>query len=141
MQSLLDDFNERCAKPKPFKGSHFLTRKAKKAEIRRFEETEKAAVRVRDRVCRWPGCKENGKGIRLEVAHLNDKGIGGDHSERSSRDQMILLCYWHHQGPESLHSKDLKIEATTNDGTAGPCAFYELNRETLEWQHVFTEAK
>ena len=127
------------AVPKPPKGSMFMARKTKKAAIKSFEESEKRAVRIRDgHKCRWPGCR-NGKDIRTEVAHLNDKGIGGDHSARSTRDQMMLLCFLCHQGPNSLHAKTRHIEPLTDRGTDGVCAFYELNPETGKADHIATE--
>jgi hypothetical protein len=112
--------------PKPAKGSARAALLEKRATRRYVEATEKAAVRKRDGgVCRWPGCGERGEKWRLEVAHLNDKGMGGDHGTRSTRDQMILLCLPHHQGPRSLHSGDLRITPVTSRGADGPLRFDE----------------
>ena len=134
----MDWRSDRTAPPKPFKGSLLLTRQAKKRQVKAYEDAEKQAVRVRDGGrCRWPGCR-SAKSIRLDVAHLNDKKMGGDHGTRSSRDQMMLLCVFCHQGRHSLHSKDKRVEPLTTDGTNGPCAFYE-RQESGQWQHVFTE--
>ncbi len=113
---------------KPAKGSYILERRAKRKAIEAHEEAQKRKVRQRDKTCRWPGCEcQRVKGIRLEVAHLDDKGMGGDHGERSTADQMILLCFLRHQGQPSLHSGDLKIEPQTELGTYGPCDFYARN--------------
>lgn len=118
---------QRTATPKPFKGSGALERHARKLVIRNHERVEKDKVRKRDRRrCRWPFCEHKALKPRLEVAHLNDKGMGGDHGERTTADQMILLCLLHHQGPRSLHSGNLEIRPQTNDGTNGPCLFVEL---------------
>ncbi len=128
---------EMGALAKPARGSLFLARAEKKRSVKRYEEQEKSAVRARDgKRCRWPNCRPQS---RLEVAHLEGKRMGGDHSLRSYRRNLIHLCYLHHQGPTSLHSQDLRIEPLTDKGTDGPCAFYELNRETGNWQHIGTE--
>lgn len=96
------------------------------------ERREKALVRARDRVCRWPRCecktwKMPLSLARLEVAHLTNKGMGGDHGLRSTADQMILLCYSRHQGIVSLHSGHLRIVPLTRRGTAGPCRFQVMS--------------
>lgn len=114
----------RNAQPKPVKGAYALERHAKRQAIKRHEEQEKAAVRQRDRVCRWPACEYKALKPRLEVAHLDDKGMGGDHGARTARERMVLLCWLHHQGPTSLHSGALEIEPLTKRGTDGPVAFY-----------------
>jgi hypothetical protein len=112
--------------PKPAKGSFREELLAKRAGIRTAEDKAKQTVRKRDGgQCRWPGCKERGERWRLEVAHLNDKGMGGDHGNRSTPDQLMLLCLPHHQGARSVHSGDLRIEPLTLRGTDGPCRFME----------------
>ena len=96
------------AVPKPQKGVAVIARKDRQKAIKAFEEAEKRKVRLRDKQCRWPECAYcRSYNTRLEVAHLNDKGMGGDHGERSTADQMILLCWLRHQGPISLHSGGL----------------------------------
>lgn len=100
---------------------------------------EKDAVRRRDVRCRWPDCENCRKyQPRLEVAHLNDKGAGGDHGERSTADQMMLLCFLTHQGPRSLHSGDLRVEPLTEHGTDGPCMFLATD-EQKGWIVVHVE--
>lgn len=112
--------------PKPAKGTALLEKRAKRREVENFEKAEKAKVRKRDRECRWPRCQcKRLTRIPTEVAHLNDKGIGGDHGVRSTADQMMLLCVLRHQGACSLHSGDCRIEPQTEQGTNGPCDFYE----------------
>jgi len=109
---------------KPAKGSGFLERKARAREIANSEKREKQIVRKRDKHrCRWPRCEYRTLEPRIEVAHLNDKGMGGDHGERSTADQMICLCFLHHQGEKSLHSGDLEIRPLTTEGANGPCLF------------------
>lgn len=107
--------------------SNVLARHAKRKALRAHEAAEKAAVRRRDVRCRWPNCRDCATTpTRLEVAHLDAKGIGGDHGQRTSADRMILLCFPAHQGPRSLHSGDKRIEPLTELGTDGPCLFLEL---------------
>ncbi len=129
----------RNAAPKPAKGSALLERHARKLAVKTHERQAKQAVRVRDQHrCRWPGCPYGSVSKRLEVAHLDAKGMGGDHGTRTTPDAMILLCVFHHQGPKSLHSGDCRIERMTPQGTDGPCAFYEL-QESGKWSCVGVE--
>lgn len=124
--------------PKPAKGTARAALLANRAERRTAEDHAKAEVRKRDGgVCRWPGCGERGKRWRLEVAHLADKGMGGDHGVRSTRDQMILLCLPDHQGARSLHSGDKRITPLTTAGTDGPCQFEEQTE--AGWRVVAVE--
>lgn len=110
---------------KPAKGSSLIERKSRRKEIEAFEEAEKAKVRKRDRHCRWPHCANCKKfEPRLEVAHVVAKGMGGDHSLKSSADQMVLLDFLTHQGEDGLERHGRKIEPLTAEGTDGPCAFY-----------------
>jgi hypothetical protein len=112
------------ASPKPAKGTYLIERKDRRKAVEAFEDAEKQKVRVRDKHCRWPDCADCRRyKTRLEVAHLNDKGIGGDHGVRSTADQMMLLCFLVHQGPRSVHTGDRKITPLTNGGTNGPCQF------------------
>ena len=107
-----------------------MARRDRRRAIEAHEDAEKRKVRVRDRVCRWPNCPECRRyKSRLEVAHLDAKGIGGDHGERSTADRMVLLCMLVHQGPRSLHSGDRRIEPLTVAGANGPCAFYEADEQ------------
>jgi hypothetical protein len=111
--------------PKPERGSGLIARKDRRKAVVAFEEAEKAKVRKRDKRCRWPHCQfcKQYK-PRLEVAHVIAKGMGGDHSLKSSADQMMLLDYLTHQGPHGLERHQRKIESLTDLGTDGPCAFY-----------------
>ena len=83
---------------KPAKGTALLEKRAARRAVEKFEKDEKAKVRKRDRICRWPRCEcQRLKDIRLECAHLDGKKIGGDHGLRSTADNMILLCFLKHQ--------------------------------------------
>jgi hypothetical protein len=124
------------ASPKPARGSLRAERKAKKNARESYEDAEKAAVRKRDGdVCRWPSC---GSRDGIQTAHLQDKGMGGDHGNRTHRTTMIRLCFDHHLGPESLHSKDLRIEPLTERGTDGPVLFLRAD-EQRGWCVVHAE--
>lgn len=110
---------------KPAKGSHLIARKERRKAIENDEEGEKRKVRLRDKSCRWPKCENCRRyGPRLEVAHIDAKGMGGDHGVRSSADQMMLLDFLTHQGPQGIERHERKIEPLTAAGTDGPCAFY-----------------
>jgi hypothetical protein len=106
----------------------------KRQRIRAAHEYRaKKYVRQRDRhACRVPGCDWYAQGYALHVAHLIDKGMGGDkRGLRTTRQTMITLCWNHHQGPISLHSKRLVIYPLTDAGTDGPCRFIEMGRAPL----------
>jgi hypothetical protein len=111
-------------------------RAKKAAKVSLSERANKRVVRQRDRFCRYPdcGCRTGeivGADAALEVAHLEDKGMGGDPLLiRSLPSTMILLCHYRHQGKEGEHTKLLEVEPLTPDGTAGPVAFYQREKES-----------
>lgn len=80
-------------------------------ERRNDERSVKTAIRVRDGIgCRWPGCEYWKRGYRVEGAHLDAKGIGGDPKLiRTTTGNLMRVCVKHHQGPFSLHSGDLRV--------------------------------
>ncbi len=120
--------------PKFKNGKTFTEERADtRAQRRSFEQSEKAKVRKRDGGCRWPHCDCRQRGLPIETAHVNDKGMGGDHGKRSTADQMIRLCRPKHQGPVSVHSGDLKIEPLSGMGTDGPCSFWKRDAEDGSW--------
>lgn len=115
---------------KPAKGSALMARRERQKAIRSHEDAEKRKVRVRDVTCRWPNCPNcRTYKPRLEVAHLDAKGLGGDHGVRTRADRMVLICFLSHQGPRSLHSGDLRIEPLTERGTDGPCLFLATDEQ------------
>jgi hypothetical protein len=120
---------------KPAKGSSLIARKDRRRDVEAYEDAEKRKVRVRDRRCRWPHC-ENCRRYepRLEHPHVVAKGMGGDHGERSSADQMILLDWLTHQsGPTSLEQHGRRIEPLTPLGTDGPCEFWMVGEDGREY--------
>lgn len=110
------------------------------------ERAVKAAVRERDQTCRWPGCDcqrswgaaQGQQWYRaLEVAHLDDKGMGGDKKLlRTRKDRMIYLCAWRHRGQFGLHAKRARIEPLTDKGTDGPCLFTVQRKKDGTWEVV-----
>ena len=124
---------------KPAKGTAKLERRARKAAIDAHEAAEKAKVVKRDgaHYCRLvPGWREK---EWHETAHLDNKGMGGDHSIRTTADQMIRACFFHHQGAWSLHSKDLRVEYLTDRQANGPIQVLSRRPETGEVYVVGTE--
>lgn len=123
---------------KPSKEDGLLARRKAKAEIKAHEANEKAQVVKRDGLhyCRLvPHCEER---ERHETAHLNDKGMGGDHSLRTTSSQMIRSCFFHHQGNWSLHSQDLRVTSLTSQGANGPIEVWG-RAKTGEWYMVGRE--
>jgi hypothetical protein len=90
------------------------------------ESNAKKDLRVRDGIgCRWTGCEYWKRGYRVDAAHVEAKGAGGDKQLiRSVLENLIRICVIHHTGPCSLHSGDLRIEFLTERKANGPCAFW-----------------
>jgi len=116
---LRSDALAREAPAKPMRGQRVLDKAAQDAERHRIERRAKAEVRKRDGRCRWPEdhvCRGG-----LEAAHMLDLSLGGDYDPAG----MVLLCAWiHRRGPESIHGKQLKIEAETEADAFGPLSFW-----------------
>lgn len=124
--------------PKPYKGQARDERIASRKAVEAHEDREKTKVRRRDIVCRWPHCDCRARRDRLEVAHIDAKGMGGDHGVRSDAENMLLLCLARHQGHTSLHSGDLRIEKKTVEGANGPLLFYRRGDDGV-WSMVGEE--
>jgi hypothetical protein len=123
------------------KGATFRKGRERRKAIRASEEANKRIVRARDQRCRWPRC-ENCASFRprLEVAHLDAKGFGGDHGTRSEPSQMMLLDFLTHQdGPKSLEQHGRRIVPLTERGTDGPCEFWQVDLTTGQWFLVARE--
>ena len=108
-----------------------VERHDRKVERKAHERTEKAAAKCRDRFrCRWPRCQYSAMKLVLDAAHIDASGMGGDPTgARMQRANLVTLCRIHHQGPRSLHSGHLEIEALTPDGANGALAFYDTDTE------------
>ena len=129
------------ALPKSPKGTVYKDARTRRKAIVAAEETAKQIVRRRDGRCRWPQCANCADfKPRLEVAHLDAKGFGGDHGTVSSPEQMILLDFLTHQsGVDSLEQHGRRIVPLTADGTSGPCEFWQQDQRTGEWYLVARE--
>lgn len=124
---------------KPAKGSALLKRREERAAIKAHEAEQKALVVKRDgsKVCRLvPNCSEREK---FETAHLDSKGMGGDHGIRTTADRMIRSCFFHHQGVWSLHANRLRVDCLTADGTNGPVEVWGTD-ENDQWFLVKRES-
>lgn len=127
--------------PKPAKGTARAERVERRKAIERYEDRQKTLARKRDGRCRWPGCDCKARRDRIEVAHIHDKGIGGDHGLRSAVELLICLCVARHQGRPSLHSGDLEVRPVNElDGTNGPCEFWRRD-DHHEWYLVAREIR
>ncbi len=116
--------------PKPAKGTRRLEQRAKRQATMAHERDQKALVVRRDgqHRCRLvPGCAER---QWHETAHLDDKGMGGDHGNRTTVDTMLRACAFHHQGAWSLHSGDLRVEYLTPEKANGPIEVWAKDAAT-----------
>lgn len=121
----------RTAQPKPIRGEQQLARKRAKAALESAEDAIKRAAKRRDNYrCRWPHetseeaarCRM----LRLESAHLNHKGMGGDKQLlRTRRDLLItfgLQCHDLFDGRVG-GGRDRRVRFLTERKADGPCAF------------------
>jgi hypothetical protein len=67
------------------------------------------------------------------TAHIVAKGMGGDHGTRTKAELMVRSCWYHHQGPWSLHSYDLRVEFLTDQKADGPIAVWGLDEQGREY--------
>jgi hypothetical protein len=108
--------------PKPSRTARRKEELASRRALVRAEDQAKAAVRRRDRVCRFPLCGCHRLRLRLEVAHLTHKGSGGNPTgTRNVTGNLLLLCSHRHQhGALSLHHGTLVPVPLTGAGADGP---------------------
>lgn len=143
---------ERDPLKKPPRGAYNLDRRRRQTARKALEEDINQQVVFRDGRCRWPHCahmrKARSHWPRLEAAHLTAKGSGGDpRALRSSLEQQITLCFFHHQADRqeahpdgSLERHDLRIEPLTPQGTSGPCEFWRrASPDGEDWYLVARE--
>ncbi len=126
-----------------------LKRDAAKAKIRAYEVEQKKLVVKRDgsHYCRLvPHCATGWEPRAVfETAHLDSKGMGGDHGRRSAAELMVRSCFAHHRGNWSLHSSDLRVDFLTPEKANGVIQVWGrlstgwvlLGRETAvgQWEH------
>jgi len=110
---------------KPMRGAGVLEREAARAAERTAEATAIKEAKAREGYrCRWPE-EHTCRGL-LEGAHLVDKSRGGE----NVRHNIWAVCAWlHRRGPESIHGKQLKVDAETERGTDGPLSFWRQTGE------------
>lgn len=97
-------------------------RHAKKAARKTALREKKDEVRERDRHCRFPLCACGRRRIRLEVAHREHEGRGGNPAgDRSDPSTLILVCAMRHkESAISLDQHTIRWEALTDRGSDGP---------------------
>lgn len=117
---------------KPSRTARKKAEKKKKTERKTTERKNMDAARKADKGCRFPLCGCRKLGLRVEVAHLTHRGMGGNpKGDRTQPDNVISLCAHRHQhGEISLHKGTLDIRPLTPDGTRGPVMFL-VDAETL----------
>jgi hypothetical protein len=126
-----------------FKPSRTVRKKAehqRKLARKGHERQEMTAVRQRDRACRFPLCGCRTLKLRLEVAHTQHRGMGGNPAgDRTSTASCVLLCMHRHQfGAVSLHAGTLRHVPLTADGFDGPVA-WEIYDDLGGWMEVARE--
>lgn len=125
--------------PKPLRGQRVLDKEQADATRAAYELEVRRAVRARDGKCRWP--ERHRCRFSLECAHVLDASLGGLYVAEN----LILTCAWiHRRGPESVHGKQLRIEAEGFDALGRPLfsfwkqdgggAYYLIARETAPFQ-------
>lgn len=92
------------------------TQRQRAAKVRRLEAAAKIAAKIRDHYhCQWPGCPVQGRG-EVESAHIDGKGMGGDHGLRSALpSDYVTFCREHHRRVDQ-HEVDLIVGPLRGDG-------------------------
>jgi len=88
------------------------------------------ASRVRSEVMARDGwtCRICRRTQFVELAHLEPKGMGGDHGIRTTRANCIAACALCHRGPRpSLHAGGITWELLSERGADGPVRFVVLS--------------
>lgn len=132
----MDSLPNAC--PKPFRGQATLERHKKRVEHRTHADTVKAQAKTRDgRRCRFPGCRMQAQGFVLDGAHIDAAGMGGNPDEsRMTLENILSTCRWHHRGPCSLHSGDLRVEVRDPKAGANGMVDWYRTDEQKKWRHV-----
>lgn len=123
---------------KPKRGSGVLEREKREAEDTALEIAAKKAAKERAGwKCRWPERHKCRGG--LEAAHIRDASLGGEMHPRN----LFVCCAWiHRRGPDSIHSKDLRVlPVSKTAGANGPVRCYrkvfsETRRGEFTWKLV-----
>lgn len=114
------------ATPRPAKGTAAKARRARRRKIEDAEMVAKLEAIIRDGGhCR---CCNAAFPTHVEVAHIRDKGMGGDHGLHSSTSaDYVLLCVCCHRGPRSVHAGFIRIVPLTDRGGDGPVEFVDVD--------------
>ena len=110
---------------KPAKGTAAKARRARRRRVEIAEALAKLDAKARDGyLCRRCGAFK----LSCEAAHIDDKGMGGDHGLRSSQaGDFLTLCADCHRGPFGLHSGRLRLVVGPQRGD-GPVVFLETRK-------------
>jgi hypothetical protein len=123
---------------KPRRGSSVLEREKREAQDTDAEIAAKKEAKARAGYrCLWPE-KHKCRG-GLEAAHIRDASLGGPCIPAN----LFVCCAWiHRRGPESIHSKDLRVQPVSKTaGANGPVKCYrkvysETRRGEFSWRLV-----
>ena len=136
---------------KPARTARKIAQKQTRLDRQSHERREKALVRTRDRVCRFPLCGCRRLGLASEVSHQVHKSQGGNPAgDRSLMSGLLLLCrHRHRDGAVSRHAGTLRAVALTADGMNGPIAwsvdltalYPELAMTTNWWFEIAREER
>lgn len=114
---------------KPARGTRILEREKAEAEALKLEREQKGIAKKRDGRCRWPE-PHKCRGGALEAAHIQDASLIGPMDAAN----LITVCPWiHRRGPESIHGKQLKVEA---DAAGGAWAGLSFWRQTEQFDEL-----
>jgi hypothetical protein len=127
---------------KPPKGTAWKALKQRKADIKTHERKVMDEARKRDGgVCRVPRCEHAPRKPRIEVAHQNHRGMGGNPTgDKTTRQTCIALCWLHHCDYDWKTLVDLDIRPETAQGFDGPCSYY-FRALGGPWIHYATEKR
>lgn len=124
--------------PKPAKGEAWLESKKRSRERKAAEDAVMASVRKQDGQCRYPLCAHRTKKPRLECAHMEHRGMGGNPTgDKTQPEKLITLCFIDH-GAFDRGELDI-IPLSADKGTRGPCSWHVLNKESGKFVHVASE--
>lgn len=120
-------------------GTVWLDRRSRRAARKAAEDKTMREAKKRDgNICRVPGCEFMSKKPRIECAHLDHRGMGGNPAgDRTQVDKLIALCFIHHAQFDKQMTLD--IQPITKAGTSGPCAWFAPNPETGVMENFVTE--
>ncbi len=102
-----------------------VTRGLKRRAAKNAEDEQMRAARRRDKYCRFPLCGCKAFALRLEVAHLHHRGIGGNPKlDRTTPDILMLVCSARHkENRMSLDRGTIRWQPLTDQGADGPVAW------------------